>query len=79
MIAAVVTGLLWVILLEPVGFIITSFFSVSGLQILYMPRDQRCLKSVFVNLAGSLIIVLLFYYVFVQFLGVTLPAGVLGI
>ncbi len=79
MIAAVVTGLLWVILLEPVGFIITSFFSVSGLQILYMPRDQRCLKSVFVNLAGSLIIVLLFYYVFVQFLGVTLPAGVFGI
>ena len=79
MLAAVVTGLLWVILLEPVGFIIMSFLSVAGLQILYMPREQRCLKSVLVNLAGSLIIVLLFYYVFVQFLGVTLPAGILDI
>lgn len=77
MIAAMITGILWVLLLEPVGFVATSFAGVFGLQVLYMPKEHRSLKSILVNLAGSLCIVLFFYHVFVQYLGVTLPAGIL--
>jgi hypothetical protein len=76
MLAAMVTGILWVLLLEPVGFIVTSFVSVFGLQILYMPREIRSCKNVIINAAGSFCTVVFFYHVFVQYLGVTLPAGV---
>ncbi|ATD82517.1 MULTISPECIES: tripartite tricarboxylate transporter TctB family protein [Desulfovibrio] len=77
MVAAMLVGILWVLLLEPVGFVVTSFASVFGLQILYMPKEIRSPKNVFINAAGSICTVVLFYYVFVQYLGVTLPAGVL--
>lgn len=77
MIAAMLVGILWVLLLEPIGFVVTSFTSVFGLQILYMPKETRSPKNIFINAAGSICIVVFFYYVFVQYLGVTLPAGIL--
>lgn len=77
MLAAMMTGILWVLLLQPVGFIITSFVSVFTLQVFYMPKEIRSFKKIAINAAGSLCIVLFFYHVFVQYLGVTLPSGVL--
>ena len=77
MVAAMVVGIVWVLLLQPVGFVITSFVSVFGLQVLYMPREERSFKSIFINAAGSICVVLLFNHVFVQYFGVTLPSGIL--
>ena len=77
MIVAMLVGILWVLLLEPLGFVATSFASVFGLQILYMPKETRSPKNIFINAVGSICTVVFFYYVFVQYLGVTLPAGIL--
>ena len=78
MVAAMLTGLLWVLILEPAGFIISSFVSVLTLQILYMPKELRTCKNVLCNALISLGIVVFFHYVFVQYLGVTLPSGILA-
>lgn len=75
MLLAMIVGALWVMLLESAGFVLTSFLSVFSLQIAYMPKENRSLKSVFANLVGSLAVVLFFYYLFTQYLGVTLPDG----
>ena len=77
MIVAMLVGILWVLLLEPIGFVATSCASVFGLQILYMPKETRSPKNIFINAVGSICTVVFFYYVFVQYLGVTLPAGIL--
>lgn len=77
MVAAMVTGSLWVILLEPVGFIITSAVSIFFLQVLYMEKGMRTFRNVTINALGSLCTVVIFYYIFVQYLGVTLPEGLL--
>lgn len=77
MVAAMVTGSLWVILLEPVGFIITSAVSIFFLQVLYMEKGKRTFRNVTINALGSLCTVVIFYYIFVQYLGVTLPEGLL--
>lgn len=77
MLAAIITGILWVLLLERVGFILTSFAGVFILQILYMPKELRSFKNILINALGSFCTVVFFYYVFVQYLGVTLPRGIL--
>lgn len=77
MLAAIITGILWVLLLERVGFMITSFAGVFILQILYMPKEIRSFKNILINALGSFCTVAFFYYVFVHYLGVTLPRGIL--
>lgn len=75
MVISMVTGAAWALLLVPIGFILASFLSMFFLLMVYLPKEERSLKRVFTNGAGSLICVLFFYYVFVYFLGVTLPDG----
>ncbi|WP_418764548.1 tripartite tricarboxylate transporter TctB family protein [Mailhella sp.] len=75
MVISMVTGAAWALLLVPVGFILASFLSMFFLLMIYIPKGERTLKRALTNGVGSLICVLFFYYVFVQFLGVTLPDG----
>lgn len=75
MVLAMAVGTLWVLLLEKAGFVATSAVSVFALQMAYTPRDERSVKCVLLNLVGAFAVVLFFDYVFVQFLGVTLPDG----
>lgn len=77
MLVSMLAGLGWVLLLVPLGFVLTSFVCVCGLLVLYTPREERTAKGVLINAVGSFVIVYGFYYAFVQFLGVTLPKGVL--
>lgn len=75
MVITLLTGLAWVLLLGRAGFILTSFASLFGLQCAFTPREERSIKSVAIQFAGSLATVLFFHHIFVQYLGVTLPDG----
>ena len=77
MIITLVTGLCWVFLLERLGFLLVSFLCLFGLQCVFTSREERSLKSVLWQLAGSLVTVVFFYHIFVQYLGVTLPKGLI--
>ena len=75
MMYTLVVGLFWIFLLEPVGFVTTSFVALFALLYPFHPKQglSRLLGSA--GLAAAEILVL--YLVFGKFLNVALPTGIL--
>ncbi|GAB1483343.1 hypothetical protein MASR2M78_21590 [Treponema sp.] len=75
MLYTLVVGLLWVFLLEPIGFITTSFIALFALLYPFHPKKglPRLIGSA--GLAAGELLVL--YLLFSKFLNVALPKGIL--
>ena len=75
MLYTLVVGLLWIFLLEPIGFVTMSFLALFALLYPFHPKKgiQR--------LAGSAVLaaaeILVLYLLFSKFLNVALPTGIL--
>lgn len=71
----VVVGLLWVFLLDKIGFVVTSMVAFSAILIAYHPGKgvRKVVESILI--AGVMIFVM--YMTFDKMLSVTLPTGIL--
>ena len=71
----VVVGLLWVLLMEKIGFIVTSMVAFSAILIAYHPAKG------FRKIAGSIllagVVIFVMYMIFSRLLNVMLPTGIL--
>lgn len=75
MLVAIMTGGLWAVFLDWFGFIASGSIALSVLCIRYLPSGKRSLAAFVANCLGAVMCVLLFYWLFTGFLGVTLPTG----
>jgi len=71
----IVVGLLWVFLLEKIGFVVTSFAAFFTIMVAFNPKKgmQRILGSTAVAVG----VIALLYLLFARFLLVSLPTGIL--
>ena len=71
----IIVGLLWVFLLETIGFVTTSVVAFTAILIAFHPKKD--LRAIVESLAISGGMVFLFYMLFEKLLNVMLPAGIL--
>jgi hypothetical protein len=71
----IIVGLLWVFLLEKIGFVVTSFAAFFTIMYAFNPKkgSQRILGSAAVAIG----VIALLYLLFAKFLLVSLPTGIL--
>lgn len=68
-------GLIWILLLDVIGFAVTSFFALS--LAIYALEEERNMKTLFKDFLIGGVEVALFYTVFSRLLLVPLPEGIL--
>jgi putative tricarboxylic transport membrane protein len=71
----IIIGLLWVFLLETIGFVTTSIVAFTAILIAFHPKKD--VRAIVESLAISGGMVFLFYMLFDKLLNVRLPAGIL--
>jgi len=70
-----ITMILWIILIKPLGFLVSSFFAVNFIVIYFETLKSR--KKILLDLGITSILVVGMYFLFVM-LGVRFPLGILG-
>ncbi|MFA6846392.1 MAG: tripartite tricarboxylate transporter TctB family protein [Sphaerochaetaceae bacterium] len=78
LVLAIVIVALYILLLSPLGFILSSMLFLALLTLLLLPTEKRNKKMYIFTFIYSIVIPILIYIVFVKYLAMILPRGILG-